>query len=127
MPHNEPLPDELPQEALTLAASLLNANAELKRWKDYKDAITTRLSALHTSGTVPTKFVYSGHNVALKPGRRSLQIDAIGKGRQAALILELTIEGHVTATFGDPFWEAKAIKEPKPPRNQEQLLDEQDG
>ena len=96
-----------------LTANLLQANAEAKRWKDYKDSITARLSALHAAGQIPTKFDAHGHTFALQAGKRSIRVDTIGKGQQAALLDQLMAQGHATEAFGDPFWVAKEIKAPQ--------------
>ena len=106
--------DQGPEPSLEqLTANLLQANAEAKRWKDYKDSITARLSALHAAGQIPTKFDAHGHTFALQAGKRSIRVDTIGKGQQAALLDQLMAQGHATEAFGDPFWLAREIKAPQ--------------
>ena len=103
----------LEQELEQLTAGLLRANAEAKRWRDYKDSITTRLSELRSAGLAPTKFDAHGHTFALQAGKRSIRVDTIGKGQQAALLDQLMAQGHATEAMGDPFWTAREIKAPQ--------------
>jgi hypothetical protein len=102
-PAAEPTADDL-------AALYLRAQAEIKNWEAYKKSITTQMSALHAAGKLPTKFNAAGYGFTLQDGKRSVKLDTIGKGRQAALQAELFAEGHATESFGDPFWVAREIK-----------------
>jgi len=98
-------------EHIALAAELIRANVEAKRWADYKAAIAARLSALHQAGTVPTEFEAFGHPIALQQGRRTTSYDASGKVQMKRLKAELLQNGHATTQQGDPFW---VVREAKP-------------
>jgi hypothetical protein len=102
--------DDTP-EHITLAAELIRANVEAKRWADYKASIAARLTALHQAGTAPTKFSAFGHSIAVQQGRSTTRYDASGKEQIDDLKAELLQNGHATIQQGDPFW---VVREAKP-------------
>jgi hypothetical protein len=90
--------------AFALAEDLLKANAEMEKWKAFKESVTTKLTELHSAGQIPTKFTANGHTFTLQSGRRTVELDAEGKEQLNSYRASLEAEGHGTAKTGDSFW-----------------------
>jgi hypothetical protein len=113
------------KDADLLADSIINANQMLKQWQAYKDAMTARLTSLHSKGLIPTKFEAHGHAFSLREGKQSVSFDAIAKEKINFLKDDLTLQGHSHATRGTPFWDTRVLKEGKSSKSEAPITTQQ--
>ena len=107
----EATPDwQAAKEADIIADSIINANRAIEEWKEYKDAMTARLTELHAKGLIPTKFEAHGYAFSLREGRSTVAFDELAKEKINFLKDDLILGGHGHTTRGASFWDSRAIK-----------------
>ena len=94
-----------------LAAQLVEAQASLKQWQDYCDALKAQLTQLHDEGIVPTAIEVPGYSVKLTPGRVTLVLDDEYKAKVSDLQQEALETGHGHKKQGSSFWTVRAVKQ----------------
>lgn len=93
-----------------ILSSFLNAGREMKAWEEIKKQAAAQLSALHDLGMIQTKNEHDGYTISLQNGRRTIELDTVGKAQVDLLKAQMVEEGHAEEKIGAPFWQAREKK-----------------
>lgn len=93
-----------------LLDAFLAAGREQKAWEEHKREIAKQLSDLHEQGLMPTKCEHDGYSVSLQAGRKTIELDTVGKAKVDLLKADLIKQGHGEEKVGNPFWTSRELK-----------------